>query len=96
MGSSQDLNKLLEQQDLKIKALETLLQNREQELMQLRSQLDKYQSIIPSINATQKKQPGRKRGVGISAEPQALVAHTLHELQEQSTRILTVVPKSAR
>jgi len=76
MGSTQDMQLLLAKKDARIRELEI-------ENMELKSKLDKYQSIFPSSPppasgtpdpATRVPAGGRKvnRAVGISAEPQSL------------------------
>jgi hypothetical protein len=76
MGSSQDLQMLLAKRDVRIRELEI-------ENMELKSKLDKYQSIFPSSpggptgGSTGSNEPIRKdrkmnRALGISAEPQSL------------------------
>ena len=79
MGSTQDLQMLLKKRDERIRELEI-------ENMELKSKLDKYQSIFPSSppstgggggatdNGGVVAAAGRKmnRALGISAEPQSL------------------------
>ena len=75
MGSTQELTMLLAKKDARIRELEI-------ENMELKSKLDKYQSIFPSSPAAAPDQhpkvgpsaASRKtnRALGISAEPQSL------------------------
>ena len=77
MGSTQDLQMLLKKRDERIRELEI-------ENMELKSKLDKYQSIFPSSPPSSGGSvatdnggvaaAGRKmnRALGISAEPQSL------------------------
>ena len=69
MGSLQELQKSLRQKDLKIAELEKLLHERDEQVQELKSQLDKYQSILPSSPTVTLTRPRKQRGVGISAEP---------------------------
>ncbi len=74
MGSIQELQKKLRIKDQRITELENLVRDRDEQLQELRSQLDKYQSIMPPSPTTASfslKGPGRKRNMGISAEPAA-------------------------
>uniref|UniRef100_T1J2D2 cGMP-dependent protein kinase n=1 Tax=Strigamia maritima TaxID=126957 RepID=T1J2D2_STRMM len=78
--SSDDLKRQVLKQDTTIKQLEKQLRERDDEVEQLRSQLDKFLSVVPfgfsspgGSSAAAVLSVGRKqRGVGISAEPQAL------------------------
>ena len=71
MGSLQELHALIKEKDGKIKDLQKQLKDRDEQIVILKSQLDKYQSVIPQ---TFKATVGRRkhRAQGISAEPQAL------------------------
>ncbi len=69
MGSLQELQKTIRQRDIKILELEKLLHVKDDQIQELRSQLDKYQSILPSSPTVTIGRPRKQRGVGISAEP---------------------------
>lgn len=75
-----ELRTLLHQRDLKIDDLMKSLQQRENEILNLRSQLDKFQSVLVVSNPASPKYIGlnnnvghrpRKQRAGISAEPQS-------------------------
>ncbi|NP_001037051.1 protein kinase, cGMP-dependent, type I [Bombyx mori] len=62
-----DMQPLIE----RIKELEALLKQRDQEMLELRSQLDKLQSVFPYQQyARGSRGPRKQRAQGISAEPQ--------------------------
>ena len=69
MGSLQELQKTLRQKDVKISELERLLIHKDEQIQELKSQLDKYQSILPTSPTVTIGRPRKQRGVGISAEP---------------------------
>ncbi|GAB6030894.1 hypothetical protein CHUAL_007726 [Chamberlinius hualienensis] len=91
-----ELKTLLTMRENQIKMLETGLASKDVEIQQLRSQLDKFQSVFNyGMNNVplQQVQGGRKtrRAQGISAEPQSL--KTIQELSQQKTAI---IPKPER
>ena len=69
MGSLGDLQKLLKLKDTRITELEQQLRDKDDLVQELRSQLDKYQSILPK-SPTVRNGPRKQRAQGISAEPQ--------------------------
>lgn len=84
---------MLQVKEEKIRELERLLQLRDEEILDLRSHLDKFQSVFPfHLNAaTSPKHLGlnnnvglrpRKQRTGISAEPQSEAS--LQELSQQT------------
>ncbi|XP_077284453.1 cGMP-dependent protein kinase for [Arctopsyche grandis] len=84
---AEDAEALLMMKDTRIKELETQLRQREAEIVELRSHLDKFQSVFPyHVNvASPKHKPVRtrkQRAQGISAEPQS--ESTLQELAQQT------------
>ena len=95
MGSLEMMEILAKKDDL-IKDLERKLKVKEDEITDLRSQLDKFQSIIPysAASSTSKVPPRKTRAQGISAEPQAV--KTIQELSELSQTTFPEVPKSLR
>ena len=94
MGSLEMLEILAKKDDL-IKDLEKKLKVKDDEITELRSQLDKFQSVIPySAGSSSKDQPRKTRAQGISAEPQAL--RTIQELSELSQTTFPEVAKSQR
>lgn len=80
-SSLNDLQNLLCQKDDKIKELTNLVMQRDVEITNLRSQLDKFQSVLPLYSPTSPKNivglkkndvlRPRKQRAGISAEPQS-------------------------
>ncbi|CAL4123138.1 unnamed protein product, partial [Meganyctiphanes norvegica] len=100
MGSLLELQDLLVKRDEKIRQLEAKLKVREDEIVELKSQLDKFQSIMPFATGVAVA-PGAKggrqrkqRAQGISAEPQSL--RTIQELACLSQTTFPEVPKSTR
>lgn len=102
MGSAQEMHALLQMREEKIRELEKLLQLRDDEISNLRSHLDKFQSVFPfHLNAaTSPKHLGlnnnvglrpRKQRTGISAEPQSEAS-----LQELSQQTFAVYDKDER
>lgn len=109
MGSVQELQALLCKRDEQIRDLQLLLQqkdaqiqHREEEIQQLRSHLDKFQSVFPfggqpaafpSFRRSQGniREPRKVRAQGISAEPQ-----DLRSLQDISHQKFNEYPKSDR
>jgi hypothetical protein len=71
MGTLGDLDKLIKQKDIRINDLERQLQEKEDLILELRSQLDKYQCILPR-SPSLRNGPKTQRTQGISAEPQGL------------------------
>lgn len=72
MGSLQDLQRLLKNKEETIRRLEHELSVRDDLIEQMKSQLDKYQSIIPKSLAhsfTNGHVPRKQRAQGISAAP---------------------------
>ncbi|RZC39355.1 DUF641 domain containing protein [Asbolus verrucosus] len=80
-SSIEELQNLLCQKESKIIELTKLVQQRDVEITNLRSQLDKFQSVLPLYNPTSPKHivglnnnavlRPRKQRAGISAEPQS-------------------------
>lgn len=87
-GTLRELQELLRIKDQRISELEALLYQRDAEIQDLRSHLDKFLSVLPfkSPLTPTKPRPRKQRAQGISAEP------PLQELQQP----LTVVDKSDR
>lgn len=91
MGTAPDLQVLLQLKDEKINELETLLRLRDEEIANLRSHLDKFQSVVPiyfnpaspkhNITLNNNILKRRKQRTGISAEPQSETS--LFELSRQ-------------
>ncbi|XP_076066956.1 uncharacterized protein LOC143040175 [Oratosquilla oratoria] len=95
MGSILELQELILKKDDRIRHLEAKLKNREDEIVELRSQLDKFQSVMTYAGAGVTKGRARKeRAQGISAEPQSL--KTMQELASLSQTTFPVVFKSLR
>lgn len=97
MGSL-ELQELLCKKDDIIRHLEAKLKVRDDEIVELRSQLDKFQSVMPYATGASagggKMQARKTRAQGISAEPQAM--KTVQELNTLSQTTFPEVPKSAR
>ncbi|XP_042243079.1 cGMP-dependent protein kinase 1-like [Homarus americanus] len=98
MGSL-EVQELLGKKDDLIRDLEEKLKVRENEITELRSQLDKFQSVIPfaTVGPTPGSPKGRARKTraqGISAEPQTL--KTVQELADLSQTTFPEVPKTQR
>lgn len=77
-----ELRTIIQQKDVQIDELTKLLQQRENDILNLRSQLDKFQSVLVVSNPASPKYIGlnnnvghhirpRKQRAGISAEPQS-------------------------
>ncbi|CAH2269479.1 jg27289 [Pararge aegeria aegeria] len=74
-----DMQPLIE----RIRELEALLKQRDQEMLELRSQLDKLQSVFPYQQyARGSRGPRKQRAQGISAEPQT--SSSLQDLAHQT------------
>lgn len=75
-----DMQPLLE----RIRELEALLKQRDQEMLELRSQLDKLQSVFPYQQYVRggSRGPRKHRAQGISAEPQT--SSSLQDLAHQT------------
>ncbi|KAJ2945573.1 hypothetical protein O0L34_g395 [Tuta absoluta] len=82
-----DMQPLIE----RIRELEALLKQRDQEMLELRSQLDKLQSVFPyqQYMGTRRAGPRKQRAQGISAEPQ-----TSNSLQDLAHQTFPVFEKS--
>ncbi|XP_063862179.1 cGMP-dependent protein kinase 1-like isoform X2 [Scylla paramamosain] len=97
MGSLLELQEMLMERDDRIKQLEAVVRVRDNEIMELKSQLDKFQSVIPyaTVAAGVSKVRARKtRAQGISAEPQSL--KTAQELMKLSQTTFPVISKDLR
>ncbi|GBP50006.1 cGMP-dependent protein kinase 1 [Eumeta japonica] len=68
----------------RIRELEALLKQRDQEMLELRSQLDKLQSVFPyqQYATGRVRSPRKQRAQGISAEPQT--SASLQDLAHQT------------
>lgn len=107
MGTVQELQDTLSKRDEEIRSLQSVLQlkdaqiqQREEEIQQLRSHLDKFQSVFPfggqpaafpSLRRSTIREPRKVRAQGISAEPQ-----DLQSLQDISHQKFNEYPKSDR
>lgn len=80
MGSVEELKDMVRKQEDAINKMNALLIEKEEELRQLRSLLDKYQSVFPVMSPNRYSRSARRkeRAQGISAEPQSL--RTIQEL----------------
>jgi len=81
------IEKLLKAKDEQIRRLQQELVEKDTEIEQLKSQLDKFQSVLPKALM----RPRKVRAQGISAEPQS--AKTI---QDSVTNKLQKHPKSTR
>lgn len=82
------------EKDDRIKQLEAVLKVRDNEIVELKSQLDKFQSVIPYAGVVSKVRARKTRAQGISAEPQAI--KTAQELVSLSQTTFPVIAKDAR
>ena len=98
MGSTLELQELLTKKEDRIKQLEAKIKLKDDEIIELKSQLDKFQSVMPFAGGKQqvagKRMARKERAQGISAEPQTV--KTIQELAELSQTTFTEVPKSER
>ncbi|XP_068201836.1 cGMP-dependent protein kinase 1-like [Palaemon carinicauda] len=98
MGSLVELQEMLNKKDDRIHQLEAILKVRDDEIVELRSQLDKFQSVMlyakGPATAAGKERTRKTRAQGISAEPQAL--KTVQELNKLGQTTFPEVPKSSR
>lgn len=98
MGSLLELQELLIEKDDRIKHLEAVVKVRDDEIIELKSQLDKFQSVIPYATGAaarvNKVRARKTRAQGISAEPQAF--KTAQELVALSQTTFPEVPKNSR
>lgn len=80
MGTVEELKELVGKQEDAINGLNSLLYDKEEEIRQLKSLLDKYQSVFPAMTPHRYSRSARRkeRAQGISAEPQSL--RTIQEL----------------
>lgn len=80
MGSVEELKDMVLKQEEAINKMNALLIEKEEEIRQLKSLLDKYQSVFPVMSSYRYSRSARRkeRGQGISAEPQSL--RTIQEL----------------
>ena len=94
MGSVKDLESMLRLKEDKIKELQRLLdekndviKDRDDVITQLRSKLDKFQSVLPQTTPTSFTGP-RSRTFGISAEShsQAVTSSSHHDLATANFR----------
>ncbi|XP_042243077.1 cGMP-dependent protein kinase 1-like [Homarus americanus] len=96
MGSV-ELQDLLNKKDDTIRHLEAKLKVKDNEIVELKSQLDKFQSVMPfatgAAAGNTKVRARKTRAQGISAEPQTL--KTVQELANLSQTTFPEVPKSA-
>ncbi len=98
MGSLAELQKVIREKDHQISILQGTLEQRDTEIQELRSKLDKFQSVMPhglwkaqTFNKAVSKGPRNKRAVGISAEP-----HALKSVQEIQGQEFKKYPKEKR
>lgn len=97
-GSEDEVKKLKQMLVEKDEQLKMIVNNKEQEIQELRSQLDKYKSVLMSFKSDgflsspvtiQTFRPRKNRLLGISAEPQELLS--FHDLLQTK---FTEYPKS--
>lgn len=74
MGSVEELKDMVLRQEDAINKMNALLIEKEEEIRQLKSLLDKYQSVFPVVTPSRYSRSARRkeRAQGISAEPQSL------------------------
>ncbi|XP_046405262.1 cGMP-dependent protein kinase, isozyme 2 forms cD4/T1/T3A/T3B isoform X1 [Ischnura elegans] len=85
----EDLRILLAARELRVRELEEKLRAREQEILELRSHLDKFQSVFPYHGGGRLggwvPRPRKHRAQGISAEPQS--QSTIQELRQKKFQV---------
>lgn len=97
-----DVQAMLADREARIRELEAQLRRRDEEICELRSHLDKFQSVFPfhiqnnnhlssGITDNGVARPRKQRAQGISAEPQSLVS-----IQELSQQKFNTFPKNDR
>jgi len=88
MGSLQELQRLLRVKEEAIRSLEHEIIIRDEMIEQLKSQLDKYQSILPKsftdTEVTNGYMPRKQRAQGISAAPQGRIDQTIQQYKRYS------------
>ncbi|KAA0203805.1 hypothetical protein HAZT_HAZT008626 [Hyalella azteca] len=96
MPTISELEAIIVEKDDTIRKLELRLKNHEDSIAELRSQLDKFQSVMPFATAAAavNKRARKERAQGISAEPQSL--RTIQELSLASQKTVPDFPKSSR
>ncbi|CAN7948445.1 unnamed protein product, partial [Ixodes hexagonus] len=72
MGSVEELRDVVLRQERIIHDLRQVVTLRDEEILQLRSQLDKFQSVLIPYNRYSRSGRRKERAQGISAEPQSL------------------------
>ncbi|XP_064458304.1 cGMP-dependent protein kinase 1-like [Ornithodoros turicata] len=72
MGSVEELRDVVLKQEHLIQDLQKMVTIRDEEILQLRSQLDKFQSVLIPYNRYSRSGRRKERAQGISAEPQSL------------------------
>ncbi|XP_064595651.1 LOW QUALITY PROTEIN: cGMP-dependent protein kinase 1-like [Liolophura sinensis] len=92
MASLQELQKLLRQKDDRIWEMQRLLDEKDAKIEQLKSQLHKYQSILPQTGTPFSGGRRKQRAQGISAEPQSHLSY--QELSKQVFRKYSKSPSS--
>lgn len=80
MGTVEELKELVNKQEEAINQMNAMLIDKEEEIRQLKSLLDKYQSVFPVMSPHRYSRSARRkeRAQGISAEPQSL--RTIQEI----------------
>lgn len=91
-----DVQAMLADREARILELEAQLRMRDEEICELRSHLDKFQSVFPYHIKNNHvgngiARPRKQRAQGISAEPQSLVS-----IQELSQQKFNTFPKNDR
>lgn len=95
-----ELQTILQSKEAKIRELEEKVRLQNEEIVQLRSHLDKFQSVFPYHNPVSPNprnnninlaRPRKQRAQGISAEPQSQIS-----IQELSQQTLPSYPKKDR
>jgi hypothetical protein len=95
-----EMQSILQAKESKIRELEEKVKVQNEEIVQLRSHLDKFQSVFPYHNPVSPThmnnninlaRPRKQRAQGISAEPQSLIS-----IQELNQQTLPSYPKKDR
>ncbi|GFQ87490.1 uncharacterized protein TNCT_713101 [Trichonephila clavata] len=94
MGSLEELKVMVQQQEDTINQMNSLLLEKEEEIRELKSLLDKYQSVFPVVSPHRFSRSARRkeRAQGISAEP----PRALNNIQDLLQAKYQEYPKSDR
>lgn len=97
MGTLRELQELLRVKDERIIELETIICHRNAEILELRSHLDKFLSVLPfkSPLTPTKPRPRKQRAQGISAEPPLQELAPLMVVDKSDRLVVDHVPRGS-